>query len=77
MDKLGAKRVEYGDIAYELEFMKDLYIRFIIWAGDEEFSPSAQILFSDNFPTSFTAEDLAYVGDICMNTFGVVGKNLK
>ena len=77
MDKLGSKRVEYGDIAYELEFMKDLYIRFIIWAGDEEFSPSAQILFSDNFPTSFTAEDLAYVGDICMNTFGVVGKNLK
>ena len=57
--------------------MKDLYIRFIIWQGDDEFSPSAQILFSDNFSSSFTAEDLAYVGDICMNTFAIVEKSIK
>lgn len=77
MEKLEAKKVEYGDIAYDLEFMKDLYIRFIIWQGDDEFSPSAQILFSDNFSSSFTAEDLAYVGDICMNTFAIVEKSIK
>lgn len=76
MQSLGATKVEYGDIAYDLEFMKDLYIRFILWEGDDEFSPSAQILFSSNFPSYFTAEDLAYVGDICMNTFSAVEKNL-
>ena len=76
MKNMGATKVEYGDIAYDLEFMKDLYIRFIIWQGDDEFSPSGQILFSDNFPSNFTAEDLAYVGDICMNTFGAVEKSL-
>lgn len=39
---------------------------FILWEGDEEFAPTAQILFSDNFPAAFSAEDVAYVGDIVM-----------
>ena len=77
MDSLGAVRVSSGDIAYDLKLLDGLFIRFIIWAADDEFPPSAQILFSDNFPSSFTAEDLAYVGDICINTFGAVGKNLS
>ena len=76
MENLGAKKVQYGDIAYELKFMDDLYVRFIIWQGDDEFSPSAQILFSSNFSSFFTAEDLAYVGDICNNTFNIVEKNI-
>ena len=40
----------------------------MLWAGDEEFPPSSQILFSDNFPLSFEAEDLAVVGDIAIGT---------
>ncbi|MFQ9393460.1 MAG: DUF3786 domain-containing protein [Lachnospiraceae bacterium] len=32
------------------------------------FPPSAQILFSDNFPLSFSAEDMAVVGDITIGT---------
>lgn len=40
----------------------------ILWAGDDEFPPSAQILFSDNFPLSFSAEDMAVVGDITIGT---------
>mgnify|MGYP000594588565 CR=1 FL=1 len=34
----------------------------ILWEGDEEFPPSSQILFSDNFPVSFQAEDMAGYG---------------
>jgi hypothetical protein len=36
----------------------------ILWEGDDEFPPSAQILFSDNFPVSFQAEDMAVMGDV-------------
>ena len=36
----------------------------ILWEGDEEFPPSSQILFSDNFPVSFQAEDMAVMGDV-------------
>lgn len=68
MEKLGAKRIKMGDVAYEFEFINGLHVRFILWAGDEEFPPSSQILFEDNFPYAYQAEDLAVVGDISINT---------
>lgn len=65
---LGGSEVKGGDCAYDVPFMQNLVVRLIIWEGDEEFPPSAQILFSDNFLTAFTAEDLAYVGDLLIGT---------
>lgn len=70
LEKLEAKKLTDGDCSYELEFLDGLFVRYILWEGDEEFPPSAQILFSDNFtPSSFSAEDLAVVGDITIGTF--------
>jgi hypothetical protein len=46
-------------LGYRFEFCSGLYMSFLIWAADEEFPPSAQILFDDNIPAAFTAEDLA------------------
>lgn len=68
MEKIGAKKIENGDVAYEFEFMDHLSVRFILWAGDEEFPPSAQILFADNMAFAFEAEDLAVIGDISIGT---------
>ncbi|WP_148408629.1 DUF3786 domain-containing protein [Murimonas intestini] len=68
MEKAGARELKIGDAAYEFEFINNHFVRFILWAGDDEFPPSAQILFSDNFPLSFEAEDLAVVGDISIGT---------
>ena len=68
MEKIGAKKLDMGDAAYEFEFLDKYFVRFILWAGDDEFPPSSQILFSDNFPLSFETEDLAVVGDISINT---------
>ena len=39
----------------------------IIWEGDDEFPSKAQILFDDNFPSAFSAEDIAVAGDICIS----------
>lgn len=68
MEKLGAERISMGDAAYEFEFINGLHVRFILWAGDDEFPPSSQILFEDNFPYAYQAEDLAVVGDISITT---------
>jgi len=68
MEKTGAKKLDLGDSSYELEFVNGYFVRFILWAGDEEFPPSSQILFSDNFPVSFEAEDLAVIGDLSIGT---------
>lgn len=69
METLGAKKAADGDCSYVIEFMEGMQIKFILWEGDDEFPPSAQILFSDNFPVSFSAEDMAVVGDITIGTF--------
>jgi hypothetical protein len=64
---LGALPLDQGDAAYRFEFLNGLFISLLLWAGDEEFPPSAQILFDDNFIFAFTAEDLAVVGEVVID----------
>lgn len=60
-EKLGGRKLQSSGAAYELCFMPGLYLQFYLWEGDEEFPASAQILFSDNFPEAFSAEDRVVV----------------
>ncbi|MDR2484253.1 MAG: DUF3786 domain-containing protein [Treponema sp.] len=60
---LRAEPLKQGDAGYRFEFLTGLYMSFLLWAGDEEFVPSAQILFDDNFEFAFTAEDIAVAGE--------------
>lgn len=64
----GAKRISMGDVAYEFELVNGYRMRFIFWEGDEEFPPSAQILYSDNFQFGFHAEDMVVAGDLSITT---------
>lgn len=65
MEKIpGAEKISMGDVAYEFELINGYRMRFIFWAGDEEFPPSAQILYSDNFQFGFHAEDMVVAGDL-------------
>jgi hypothetical protein len=66
-DKLGGIRLNLGDAAVELPFFEEIRVRVILYAGDDEFPPTAQILFSDNAAVAFSAEDLAAVGDIVIS----------
>ena len=42
-------------------------MQLLLWAGDEEFAPSAQVLYSDNFSAAFAAEDRVVAGDILIS----------
>ena len=64
----GVKKVFMGDIAYEFELVNGYFMQFIFWEGDDEFPPSAQILYSDNFQFGFHAEDLVVAGDLSITT---------
>ena len=57
-----------GDAAYRMEVYPGYQVKMILWAGDEEFPPSSQFLFSDNFPLGFEAEDIAQMGDILISS---------
>ena len=76
MERLPAHPVKMGDIGYELELMDGLSLQLILWQGDDEFPPNAQILFSENFRDAFTAEDMANIGDIVLNRMKVIGAAL-
>ncbi len=67
MEKLGAKKCSHGDAAYCLELLPGYEMEIIVWAGDEEFPPNSQILYSDNFAEGFAAEDRVVAGDILIS----------
>ncbi|MDR1909002.1 MAG: DUF3786 domain-containing protein [Spirochaetaceae bacterium] len=52
-----------GDAGYRFEFITGIFMYMILWGADEEFPASAQILFDENFPAAFTAEDAAVAGE--------------
>lgn len=68
LEKMGAAPIKAGDAGYEIELFEGFFVRFQIWGGDEEFPPSSQILFSDNFPAAFHAEDLVVACDVIIGT---------
>jgi len=70
---LKAEKLDKSDAGYRFDFFNGLYMSFLIWAGDDEFPPSAQILFDDNFPQAFTAEDIAVVGDLAVEHLKALG----
>jgi hypothetical protein len=70
---LKAEKLPQGDAGYRLEFLSGLYISLILYAEDDEFPPSAQILFDDNFVSAFTAEDLAVVGEVLIDKLKRMG----
>ena len=66
-EKMGATPVSHGDAGYEFTLVGDYRIRLLVWAGDEEFPPSAQVLYSDNFEEGFAPEDRVVAGDILIS----------
>ena len=63
-EKMGAAKVDHGDAGYQFDFIGNYKMQILVWEGDEEFPPNAQILYSDNFAEGFTAEDRVVAADI-------------
>ena len=67
-EKMGALPVKHGDAGFEFPLIGNFKMRFLVWEGDDEFPPSAQVLYSDNFAAGFAAEDRVVAGDILITT---------
>lgn len=66
-EKLGAVALKNGDAGFEFDFIGGYRMRILVWAGDEEFPPNAQVLYTDNFAQGFAAEDRVVAGDILIS----------
>lgn len=67
-EKMGAEAVPHGDGGYRVTLIGDYGMQILVWEGDEEFPPNAQILYTDNFAEGFAAEDRVVAGDILIST---------
>ena len=66
-EKLGAEAVKHGDAGYQFCLVGNYHMQILVWEGDEEFPPNAQVLYSDYFAEGFAAEDRVVAGDILIS----------
>lgn len=66
-ERLGAASISGADASYEFSVIGGHKIRIMLWSGDDEFPPSAQILFSSSFAESMSAEDRVVSCDIAIS----------
>lgn len=67
-EKMGAVRLPHGDAGFQFELVPGYHMQLLVWEGDEEFPPNAQVLYSDNFEKGFAPEDRVVAGDILIST---------
>ena len=67
-EKMGAEALKHGDAGYQFDLIGGYMMQILVWEGDDEFPPNAQIIYSDNFADGFAAEDRVVAGDILIST---------
>lgn len=74
---LGASRIDCGDYGIRLEALPRLPIVYALWAGDEEFSPRAMVLFDATAPYYLPTEDLVVAAGFCVGKLAQAAKKLR
>lgn len=67
-EKLGGIQLPHGDAGYQFSLVGNYQMQILLWEGDDEFPPNAQVIYSDNFADGFAAEDRVVAGDILIST---------
>ncbi len=67
-EKMKALPLKHGDAGYQFDLIGGYQMQILVWEGDDEFPPNAQVLYSDNFAEGFAAEDRVVAGDILIST---------
>ena len=67
-EKMGGLPLPNGDAGYQFDLIGGYRMRILVWEGDDEFPPNAQVLYSDNFADGFASEDRVVAGDILIST---------
>lgn len=56
--KLGGYKVEHGDAAITINAFSRVPVTFILWRGDEEFTPQGNVVFDANISDYLPTEDI-------------------
>lgn len=67
-EAMGAIKLNHGEAGYQFDLIGGYRMQILVWSGDEEFPPNAQVIYTDNFADGFAAEDRVVAGDILIST---------
>jgi hypothetical protein len=62
--KLGGEPVAVGDASFILRVFPYIPTQYVLWEGDEEFSPAVQLLFDASVDHYLSLEDIVVLGQI-------------
>ncbi len=57
-ERFRGRKIDVGDVGIEIVTFEDVAVRAVLWRGDEEFGPEANLLFDRNISRLFTMEDV-------------------
>jgi hypothetical protein len=61
-----------GDVAFDFRVFPRIVLRIILWKGDDEFPPEANILFDRSIQSYLPVEDIAYLsGGVVYRMMGI------
>lgn len=60
-ERLGGKAIPAGDAGFEFRVFPRIPIQLILWEGDSEFPPEANILFDETIGDILSPEDVAWL----------------
>jgi hypothetical protein len=61
---LGGTVGETGDASFLIQVFPRLPMQYVLWEGDEEFSPSVQVLFDASVDHYLSLEDIVVLGQV-------------
>jgi hypothetical protein len=73
-EKLHADKTESGDAGYEIRVLPGVPLQLILWQGDEEFPPNANILFERNIAQVLSPEDAAWLAGMVVYRFIAISR---
>lgn len=66
-DKLGGVNIPFGDVGVRVPFLPKVSISFVLWKGDDEFSPDGKILFNSNITSYLSTEGIVIASEMLFN----------
>ncbi|MFA5362733.1 MAG: DUF3786 domain-containing protein [Candidatus Omnitrophota bacterium] len=62
LDRIPSRKGKAGDISIIVDVFEKVPVQVVMWRGDEEFVPEANMLFDRNIAGIFETEDIAVLG---------------
>ena len=63
-EKFGGQKIEHGDAGIRINVFEKVPLGFVVWSGDEEFGPDANVLFDAGVKGVFSSEDMVVLAEI-------------